>query len=131
VRSWRKRWSLVAQQVGARVGLDQVALLHVIHPVQIGRNEHVRRRPLLDLPGKGGAGSVRDRHSLTCLPLPLGIYFIERVLETGRCEDQKILGLCGGRLNDRHGQRDKGREAETAANEGASGIDHRASLHRH
>ena len=73
----------------------------VVHPVDVGRDEHLRRRPLFNLLGECRAGGVGDNSLLPRFFLPLGVDRIERVLQTGSGEHDKISalspdGACGG-----------------------------------
>ena len=58
----RNQHQFVAKQVHACVRLDQLALGHVVHPAQIGGDEHVGGCALLDLPRQRGACLIARHH---------------------------------------------------------------------
>ena len=51
----------VAEQVAPGLRRDQVALGEIVHPVEVGRDEDVGRRALLDLLGERRARGIGDR----------------------------------------------------------------------
>ena len=59
----------VAEQIHARRGADQAPLGEIVHPVQIGRDEQIGRRAVLDLPGERRAGGVGHAHPQPGRPL--------------------------------------------------------------
>ena len=89
----RDQHDAVAEQVGARLHFDQVFLRDIVHPVEVGRDEHLRRRALLDLLGQRGAGGVRNRRLPAGLLLPLRVDRIERSLEARGREHHHISAL--------------------------------------
>ena len=74
----------------ARRRVDQVALLEVVHPVEVGGEEDVGRRALLDLLGQRRAGGVADRRGVAGRLGPVGRDRVERVLQAGRGEDHDV-----------------------------------------
>ena len=72
------------------VRLDQVALGQIGHPVEVGRDEDVGRRALLDLLGERRARRVGDRRLLAGLGLPGGVDVVERVLQARGGEDRHV-----------------------------------------
>ena len=103
----------VPEQVRARVGLDQSLLLAVIHPIEIGRDEHVGRRALLDLLDQRVAGRVGNRHLLAALALPLRGGLVERVLQACGREHEHVPALGGsGRGSRSQGQNRGGQQSQ-------------------
>ena len=94
----------VAEQVDAGVVLDELLLLQIIHPVEIGRGEHVGRRALLDLLGQRRAcGEARHRLDAGGLG-ESGVDVVDGVLHRGRGEHGEGLVLraagCAGSAAD-------------------------------
>ena len=83
---WRDQHQRVAQQVAARGGVEQAALLQVVHPVKVRGHEQVRRCALFDLPGQRGTGGVRHAHALPGGGFVRGGGFVERFLHARRGE---------------------------------------------
>ena len=97
----RYQHQAVAQQVRAGPRLDQLALLDVIHPVEIGGNENIRGRAVLDLLRQRRAGGIRHHHLLAIGALKLLPGVIQRLLEARRREHRQVLRL---RRHDRQQQ---------------------------
>jgi hypothetical protein len=76
----------IAEQVGARLRLDEALGREIVHPVEVGGDEHLRRRALLDLLGERRARGIGDDGLLARLLGPLGVDRIERILEACRRE---------------------------------------------
>ena len=61
---------LIAQQLPACSGLDELGLFEIIHPIEIGGNKYIRRGALLDHDGRpleaspicGGLGGLTPDH---------------------------------------------------------------------
>ena len=112
----------VAEQVDARVVLDELLLRAVVHPFEIGGDEHVGRRALLDLLRQRGACGVA-RHHLDAGRLGEGrVDVVERVLHRGGGEDRDGLVLRGGgaRRSDAPATSSKGEKADASCNHGGS-----------
>src|SRR5579862_1744031 len=77
----------ISQQVEARAGRKQRELREVIHPVQISRNEDVRRRAVDDLFRKRAARRVRNHDLVAGCRFEAMRLCIHRFLETCRRED--------------------------------------------
>jgi len=99
-----------------------MALVEVIHPVEIGRDEDCGRRALLDLFGENGAAGVGDCHLVAGFGFPAGGDGVQRVLEAGGGEDRD--GRVGARRMRSHGHaKKKGRQSgEKAARHADSRI---------
>jgi hypothetical protein len=51
----RDQHQAIAENVAPRRRLNQIAFLQIVHPIDIGREEHVGRRAAFDLPRKSRA----------------------------------------------------------------------------
>ncbi len=78
---------LIAEQIFARSGANELGLFEVIHPFKIGGNKYIRRGALLDLFREGGGGRVSDRHCLAGIGFPGGGGGVESGLHAGGRED--------------------------------------------
>jgi hypothetical protein len=113
----------VAEQVAAAGLVDPLALLQVIHPVQVGGHEHVGRRALLDLPRQRRAGGVGDAQRLAGLALVDHRGFVQGFLEAGGGEHGDRRGLGGGGDGaGRQGQTEGAERSEPAATRQDHGI---------
>src|SRR6185437_4612396 len=106
----------IAQEVDARSGLDQVALIEVIHPGEVGRYEEVGRSTCLDLPRERVACAVGDHDAVAGGRLEALRLRVRRLLEACGGEYGDARGMCdrhrcGERNRERNG-RDRQREAE-------------------
>lgn len=98
----------IAEQVGARVGLDQLLVGEIIHPGKIGRDEHIGGRALLDLFRQRRTRRIGHDRFLAGLLEPFAVDRIERILEARRCEHGDLLrrlGRCKGRSRQDHAER--------------------------
>ena len=57
----RDQHQAVAEQVDAGFRIDQLALLQIVHPILVSRDEQLGRRAILDLLGQGRARRIGDR----------------------------------------------------------------------
>jgi hypothetical protein len=89
----RNQHELVAEDVLPRSRAQQLALFQVVHPVEVGRDEHLRRRAGLDLLRERRACAVRNRR----LRRRHRRDFVERVLQARRGEDERLLRVRGER----------------------------------
>ena len=102
----RDQDDLVAQEIEAAVGLDQVLARDVVHPVEVGGDEHVGRRALLDLLGQRRARRVGDLgHRLAGVLGPGRGDLIEGVLQAGRGKDDHFVLRLGDARQERQGER--------------------------
>ena len=104
----------VAEQRHARCSVDQVLLGEIVHPVEIGREEDVRRRAGFDLLGERRGRGIADRDVLAGLGLVGGHGGVERVLEASRGEDRDVGGM-GKRRGERRGDEDGAGKGDEAA----------------
>src|SRR5262249_35524366 len=95
----RDQHQSVAEEIETAVRLDQILLLSVIHPIEISRDEDVRRRALFDLLDERVARRVGNDRFLSSLALPLSCDVVERVLQACGREYNDILALGRGGLN--------------------------------
>ena len=86
----------VAEQVDARVVLDDLLLRAVVHPFEVGGGEDVGRRALLDLLGERGACRVARHHLDAGRLQERRVDVVERVLHRGGGEDRDGLVLRRG-----------------------------------
>ena len=105
----RHQHDVVAEERHPRRLVDQAALLQVVHPVEVGGEEDVGRRRLLDLLGECRARGIADRHRLAARCAVVGDRGVERVLEARGGEDERrvVLRESGGR-----GRRERQRGSE-------------------
>ena len=102
----RDQHDLVAEQVEAGVGLDQVLAREVVHPVEVGGDEHVGRRALLDLLGERGARGIGDLgRGLAGVLGPGRGDLVERVLQAGGGKDHHVVLRLGHARQQRQGER--------------------------
>ena len=87
---------LIAKQIFACSGADELGLFEVIHPFEVGGNKYIRRGALLDLLRKDRGGRVSERHGLAGIGLPGGGGGIESGLHAGGREDDGC-GVCSRR----------------------------------
>ena len=115
----RDQHQLVAEKIHARVRLDQLAFGRIVHPAQVGGDEHIGGRALLDLLRQRGAGLVA-RHHLDAGGLGEGgIGVVERIFQR-RGGKHGDLFLCDHRLR-RAAQCDrKGKHGEKPCRHGGS-----------
>ena len=92
----RDQHDAVAEQIHFGVGLDQVLVGEIFHPVEVGRNEDVGRRAFLDLLGERRARRIGHRRLFADVRLAGGVHGVERVLQAGRGEDSDFLLGCRG-----------------------------------
>ena len=88
------------------VRLDQLVLGCVVHPAQVGGDENVGRRALLDLLGERGAGRVARDHLDACGLAEGGVGVIECILKdaaanTVICSCAIAAGAAEGRRRSR------------------------------
>ena len=77
----------VTEQIAAASGSYLLALLQIVHPFGVGRDEQIGRRAILDLLCQGRTRGISGRHRFADLAMPFFIDCIECVLQTGRRED--------------------------------------------
>ena len=104
---------------------DQVLVGKIVHPVEVGRDEDVGRRALLDLLGERRARRIGDRRLLAGVRLPGGVDVVERVLQAGRGEDGDL------RLRERGRRRGEEHRGQAADESGEPQSELSASEHVH
>jgi hypothetical protein len=57
---WRNQHQSIADHIVPGVGLNQVVILQIVHPLQVGGKEHIRGRAIFDLPGQRGTRRERE-----------------------------------------------------------------------
>ena len=87
--------SVLRRRLNAGIRRQQMALVEIVHPVQVGGNENVRRRAGLDLLGQCVAGAIRNDHLVAGARLELLGLLVHRLLEACGREDGHVGG--GGR----------------------------------
>ena len=92
----RDQHERVAEQIPARVGFDRVALGKIVHPVDIGGDEDVGRRPGFDLFRQGRTRRVGKDHVLAGLFRVLRGDIVEGVLHARRREHQRAVARGAG-----------------------------------
>ena len=85
--AWFDEDKLVAKKSPARFGADELGLFESLHPLEIGGNEDIGGRALLDLFCKGSGGRVSDRCGLAGIDLPCRRDRVERCLQAGGRKD--------------------------------------------
>ena len=83
---------VVAQQVLARVGDDQLLVGQVVHPLLIGGGEQIGGRALLDLSRQRGAGAERQAQRRMPRLRPLRRDVLHRIGQAGGGEYRQFLG---------------------------------------
>ena len=81
-----------------RLGLEQILLGQIVHPVEIGRDKDIGRRRRLDLLRQGRARRIGGGGFLACFAAVGGVHLVERIFETGRGKNDQlgILRQCRG-----------------------------------
>jgi hypothetical protein len=94
----------------------------VVHPVEVGRGENVRRRTLLDLARKGRACRVACHNLGTGCFQERRVHVVERILHRGGGEHRDGLVLRGGRrgVRQRNAQNNQSKKRLSAENHGGS-----------
>jgi hypothetical protein len=72
---------MIADQVCDGAPLDELVLHELIRPHRVRGEEDVARRPVLDLLGEAGAGSINENHLAAALAIALG-NLVERRLQS-------------------------------------------------
>ncbi len=96
-RRRRHQHQAVARQQAPRRGIDQAAFLQMVHPCQIGGDEHVGRGTLFDLPRQGGTAGVGHHHRLPGSSGPEFRRGIQAFLQAGGREHRQPLRHRGAR----------------------------------
>jgi hypothetical protein len=110
----------VAEEIRARRWLDQVALRHIVHPVEIRRYENIGRRAIFDLAGERRARPIGDHD------LPVGLAqiqrfgLVERILEACGAKHQDVLALSERRTGDASHHKHRSDQAKEHAAESQS-----------
>ena len=89
----RDQHQLVAEQINARVLLDQLVPRAVIHPVEVGRYEHVGGRAVLDLFDQRRTRGIARHHPHTAFPSEGLVNVVQGVFQrcSGEHGDGRIL----------------------------------------
>src|SRR5262249_47304271 len=94
----RDQHQSVAEQGMPRGGIDELLLLKVVHPIEVGRKEDIGRCPLLDLLGERRGGRVTDHDLVAGLGFIKLRRVVERIFEA--CCRQHVDVCCSRRGRD-------------------------------
>jgi hypothetical protein len=88
------QYQLIAEQIDARIVLDDLLLHAVVHPLQVSGGEDVRWRALLDLLCQRRTCSIADDDFDTTLLCKSCIHLIECILKRGSSKHYDGFVFC-------------------------------------